>query len=47
MTLTSNYVYLDNLDNIVNKYDNTYHSTIKITPLDVKSNTYINFSEKN
>ena len=47
MTLTSNYVYLDNLDNIVNKYDNTYHSTIKIKPLDVKSNTYINFSEKN
>ena len=31
-------VYIDNLDNLVNKYNNTYHSTIKIKPLDVKSN---------
>ena len=31
-----------NLDDIVCKYDNTYHSTIKRKPADVKSNTYIN-----
>ena len=31
-----------NLDDIVCKYDNTYHSTIKRKPVDVKSNTYIN-----
>ena len=30
-----------NLDDIVCKYDNTYHSTIKRKPVDVKSNTYI------
>ena len=26
---------------IVNKYSNIYHSTIKMKPVDVKSNTYI------
>ena len=34
------------LDNIVNKYDNTYHSTIKLKPVDVKSSTYIDFNNK-
>ena len=34
-------VCIDKLDNIVNKYNNTYYSTIKIKPVDVKSNTYI------
>ena len=34
------YVNIDKLD-IVNKYNNTYNSTIKMTPVDVKSNTYI------
>ena len=33
-------MYIDKLDDIVNKYNNTYHSTIKIKPVDVKSNTY-------
>ena len=31
----------DELDDIVNKYNNTYHSTIKVKPVDVKSKTYI------
>ena len=35
-------VYIDKLDDIVNKYSNTYQSTIKIKPVDVKSRTYIN-----
>ena len=35
-------MYIDKLDDIVNKYNNTYHSTIKIKPVGVKSNTYIN-----
>ena len=30
------------LDDIVNKYNNTHHSTIKIKPVDVKSCTFIN-----
>ena len=33
-------VYIDKLDDI-NKYNNTYHSTINMRPVDVKSNTYI------
>ena len=32
---------IDKLDDIANKYNNTYHSTIKMKPVDVKSNTYI------
>ena len=40
------YVYIDKLDNIVNKYNNTYHSTIKMKLADVKSNTYIDSSKK-
>ena len=39
-------VYIDTLDDVVNKYDNTYHSTIKVKPVDVKSNTYIDSSKE-
>ena len=46
MTSLSRNVYIDKLDDIVNKYNNTYHSTIKIKPVDVKSNTYIEFSKE-
>ena len=46
MTSISKNVYIDNLEYIVNKYDNTYHSTIKMKLVDVKSNTYINSSKK-
>ena len=35
-------VYIDKLDDIVNEYNNTYHRTIKMKPIDVKDNTYIN-----
>ena len=38
-------VYIDKLNHIVNTYHNTYHSTIKIKSVDVKSNTYINSSK--
>ena len=31
-------VYIDKVDDIVYKYDNTYHSTIKRKPIDIKSN---------
>ena len=34
-------MYIDKLDDIVNKYNNTYHSTVKMKPADVKANTYI------
>ena len=46
MTSVSKNVYLDKLDDIVNKYKNIYHSTIKMKPDDVKSNTYIDSSKK-
>ena len=46
MTSVSENVYIDKLDDIVNKYNNVYHSTIKIRPFDVKSNTYIDFSKE-
>ena len=38
-------VCIDKLGDIVNKYNNTYHKTIKMKPADVKSNTYINSSK--
>ena len=34
-------MYIDKLDDIVNEYNNTYHRTIKMKPVDVKDNTYI------
>ena len=46
MTSISKNVYIDKLDDIVNKYNSTYHSTIKMKPIDVKSNTFINTSEE-
>ena len=39
-------MYIDKLDDIVNKYNNTYHSTINMKPVDVKSSTYIDSSKK-
>ena len=38
MTPISKNVYIDKLDDIVNKYSNTYHNTIKMKLVDVKSN---------
>ena len=46
MTLISKYVYIDKLDDIVNKYNNTYHSTIKMKIVDVKPSTYIESSQE-
>ena len=33
-------MYIDKLDNMVNEYNNTYHRTTKMKPVDVKDNTY-------
>ena len=46
MTSVSQNVYIDKLDNIVSKYSNTYHSTIKLKHVDVKWNTYIDSSKE-
>ena len=42
MTSISKNVYIDKLDDIVDEYNNAYHTTIKIKPINVKDNTYIN-----
>ena len=46
MTSISKNVYIDKLDDIVNKYDNTYHRTIKMKPVDIKPSTYLDSSKE-
>ena len=41
MTSVLKNVYIDKLDDIVCEYNNTYHTTIKMKPVDVKDNTYV------
>ena len=45
MTSISKNVYIDKLDDIVNEYNNTYYRTIKMKPINVKDNTYVNFGK--
>ena len=40
MTTVSKNVYFYVLDDIVDKYNNTYHRTIKMKPINVKSDSY-------
>ena len=40
MTAVLENVYFDVLDDIVNKYINTVHRTIKMKPIDVTSDSY-------
>ena len=47
MTSVSKNVYIEDLAHIVNKYNNTYNSTIKMKPDDIKSSTYIDFGIEN
>ena len=46
MTSISKNVYIDKLNDIVDKYNNTYHSTIKMKPIGVKDNTYISIDKE-
>ena len=46
MTSISQSVYSDKLDDTVDEYNNTYHRTIKVKPVDVKDNTYIDFKKE-
>ena len=45
MTSISKNVCIVKLDAIVNEFNNTYHRTIKMKPVDVKDNTYIDSME--
>ena len=47
MTSVSKNVYIDKLDDIVSKYNNTYRRTIKMKPADIMFSTYIDFSIEN
>ena len=46
MTSISKNVYIDKLDDIINEYNNTYHTTIKMKSIDIKNNTYISFDKE-
>ena len=41
ITSVSEKSYIDKLDDAVNKYNNTYHSALKMKPVDIESNIYI------
>ena len=47
MTSISKSVYADNLDDIVKKQNSTYHNTIKMKSVDIKSSTCIQFNKEN
>ena len=46
MTSISKNVCIDKLDDIANEYKNTYHRAIKMKPVDVKHNTYIDSNKE-
>ena len=39
-------MYINKLDNIVNEYNNKYHRAIKMKPVDITDNTYIDSIKK-
>ena len=43
MTAVSKNVYFDVLNDIVDKYNNTFHRTIGMKPIDVKSDSYAEY----
>ena len=45
MTSVSKNVYIDELDDTVDEYNNTYHRTLNIKPADIKDNKYIDFKK--
>ena len=47
MTSISKSAYIEKLEEIVHKYNNTHHRTIKMKPIDVKSIIYIDFDVRN
>ena len=45
--MTSKKVYVDKLDEIINKYNNTYHRTTKMKLVNVNPSMHIDFNKKN
>ena len=46
MTAVSKNVYFDVLEDIVDKYNNTYRRTNKMKPIDVKNNSFAKYNEE-
>ena len=46
MTSVLQNAYIDKLDDTMGKYNDTYHRTIKMKPVDVKDNAYIDFKKE-
>ena len=46
VTTVGENVYFNVLDNIVNKYNNIYHSSIKINPKDVTDSVFVEYNEE-
>ena len=46
MAAISKNVYIDKIGDIVKEYNNKYHTSIKMKPVDVTDNTYIDFKEE-
>ena len=46
ITAISKNVYFDVLDDIVNKYNNTIHRTIKMKPIDVTNDSFAEYNEE-
>ena len=47
MTSISKNLHTAKLDEIVNKYNNTYYRTVKMKPDDVNPSMYIDFNKEN
>ena len=45
MSLVSENVYNNKLDNMMDECNNKYHGTIKMKPVDFNDNTYIDFKK--
>ena len=46
MTAISKDVHFDVLDDIIDKYNNTYHRTIKMKPIDVEDDSFAEYNEE-
>ena len=47
MTLISKNMYIEELDDMINKYNNAYHKKIKMKPTDINPSMYIAFNKEN
>ena len=46
MTAISKNLYFDALNDVVNKYNNTIHRTIKMKPIDVTDDSFAEYNEQ-